>query len=116
MGDVVHFDIMFQEFWEHGHKWVQTICNIKICCTNRHLFNGLTSNISEVTCPECLKKLGVVKEVDEEKVAFAKFIMKYEHDREDPCDECWMVEESDGHAYDCIVKKAEAYLNSVKGE
>lgn len=103
MGDVVHY--------------MKRICDQKTKC-GEGLFFGVhtTSLFGKVTCPDCLEKLGVVKEVDEEKITFAKFIMRNEHDREEPCDECWMINETHGHGKDCIVKKAEAYLKSVKGE
>jgi hypothetical protein len=87
MGDVVHY--------RSSLSFTMAECGKQL-----GINSPVTADIINITCPDCLKKLGVKPEVDEEKMDFAKAIVGVIPDRK-------KLE---------VFKKAEVYLKSVKGE
>jgi len=119
MGKIIHHD--------SGKKESTTVGVYRISSCGR-FFDGrvkhfnITTHKEDVTCKHCLKKLDIKPEVDDEKKEFARFVLDnwQEEGRmfNDKCKECGSISGENfrvTHGVGCIVKKAEAYLESVKG-
>lgn len=107
MGDIVHY--------RGGREF-----SVSLCGQKPTLGTHETMEAKNVTCPDCLDKLGVGKGVDEEKVKFAEAIVNECLQNGEAgstfCIYCKLWLSEDDHKPDCIVHKAEAYLKSVKGD